>query len=46
MTEPHVIRCLLCLQSFKRDSQGTDQYLQHRENCARNAHPSNPERTA
>ena len=35
MTEANVIRCLLCKQSFNRDSQGTDSYLEHRKTCQR-----------
>lgn len=33
MTEPNVIRCLQCKQSFDRTTEGAQEYLDHRETC-------------
>lgn len=43
MTEPNVIRCLICKQSFDRSVEGTQDFFDHRKDCARATlnHPSN-----
>lgn len=33
MSEPNVIRCLQCKRTFNRDSEGAQDYLDHRETC-------------